>query len=101
MGPDQQREFRANAEATATYYKERYWTTKDRESALRALRYYHEVLRRVRLRDPAGTYPLLHSIALYCELRCPRKAEAIASELRGGYPYPPQELGQALSYCGW
>lgn len=89
----------ANLSAVAVYYKNRYWDEETEEDGILALRFYDSYLTLVRISDSLAPYALLHSIAIYCSLGCPERADSLATEVRRYHSYEADDLGQALSYC--
>lgn len=93
------REVVANISNVADYYKSEYWRSKSQDDALRALRYYDAYLGLVQLSDSSAPFAILQSIALYCNLGCRGKAQALVGELQGNYSYKQSDLDLVFRKC--
>jgi hypothetical protein len=97
--PARRQEVAANISDVADFYKREYWSNRNQEDALRALRHYSAYLSLVALSDRSAPFALLHSIAIYCNLGCRQKADDLTNELQSNYSYQPADLATARRDC--
>lgn len=92
-------EIASNIEATANQYRERFWTTQQRDDGVRALKYFAVYLSLVSPDLRSARFDVLHSAAIYCALGCPAKAHEMIDLLRSYGGGSEREIRIALARC--
>lgn len=89
----------SNIESSASYYKERFWLTRDRLEGQRALKYYDAYLLLAAPSDTPARYAILHSAAIYCRLGCARRARQMVAGISKYGGVSERELDEFLGDC--